>query len=390
MNFELSDEQVFLQEAARDALGRVRTVEAAREALEGAALPDLWPTASQAGWTGLLIGDAHGGAGLGALDAMLVLIECGRVLAGVPLLGHLPATALLDADGQHPKLLAALAAGDERAAFVPLRPGDDRDSAWTAEPRAGKRRAPAPAVGGLAAGEDDGGRYDVTVSGEVAWVPDAPGAGTLVVLALDGVRPVAVLVDAVRDGAPAAGVRVEPASAYDATRQLGHVTLDGARGRLLDVGEEELANAWFLAHALIAAESLGAVEESLRRSVEYAKERYTFGRAIGSYQAVKHALTEVLRQAENTRSLLYYAGWARRDAPGEFAVAASAARSAAGSALDFAARELISVHGGIGATWEHDAPLFFRRAQLSRRLLAGTGDATDRVAGELLRAAAPA
>jgi alkylation response protein AidB-like acyl-CoA dehydrogenase len=56
-------------------------------------------------------------------------------------------------------------------------------------------------------------------------------------------------------------------------------------------------------------------------------------------------------------------------------------------ALDYAARAMISVHGGIGATWEHDAPLYFRRAQLSRRLLGGSSGATDRVAGELLAGA---
>ncbi|MBB4665043.1 acyl-CoA dehydrogenase family protein [Conexibacter arvalis] len=378
MNFELSDEQVFLREAARDALGRVRTVEAARDALEGAELPDLWPTTAQAGWTGLLISEDHGGAGLGAIDAMLVAAECGRVLAGVALLGHLPATALLDADGGEGQLLARLASGAARAAFVPARPGDDRDPAWTAEPRRGIRRAPAPAV---TVGGSDGG---ATVSGTVAWVPDAPGADVLVVAAVesDG-RPRAVAIDG-----GAAGVAIEAASAYDATRPLGHVTLDGARGRLLDVDGEQLAAAWFLAQALIAAESLGAVEEALRRSVEYAKERFTFGRPIGSYQAIKHALTEVLRRQENTRSPLYYAGWAHGSKPDEFALAASAARSCAGGALDYAARELISVHGGIGATWEHDAPLFFRRAQLSRRLLGGTGDATDRVAAELLGQAA--
>ena len=91
-------------------------------------------------------------------------------------------------------------------------------------------------------------------------------------------------------------------------------------------------------------------------AVQYAKERFTFGRAIGSYQAIKHGLTEVLRRQENARSLLYYAGWAFDDQPEEFALAASAARSAAGSALDFAARQNIVTHGGIGATWEHDAP----------------------------------
>ena len=117
---------------------------------------------------------------------------------------------------------------------------------------------------------------------------------------------------------------------------------------------------------------------------DYALQRQAFGRAIGSYQAVKHSLTEVLRQLENGRSLLYYAGWARRGGPQEFPLAASAARSVSGRALDTASRTMISVHGGIGATWEHDAPLYFRRAQLSRRLLGGTAQATDRVAGELI------
>ena len=92
----------------------------------------------------------------------------------------------------------------------------------------------------------------------------------------------------------------------------------------------------------------------------------------------------MLRQLDNGRSLLYYAGWSRTGAPQEFPLAASAARSVAGRALDQAARTMISVHGGIGATWEHDAPLYFRRAQLSRRLLGGTASATDRAAGEVM------
>ncbi len=98
MNLSLSDEQVFLREAARGTLSRFKTFEANREALDGKAdaLPDLWPAACEAGWPGLLIDEQHGGAGLDAFDAMLVLGECGRVLAPIALLGHLPATAILD------------------------------------------------------------------------------------------------------------------------------------------------------------------------------------------------------------------------------------------------------------------------------------------------------
>ncbi len=200
-----------------------------------------------------------------------------------------------------------------------------------------------------------------------------------------GGQPVAVAVPA--DGE---GVAVESVVRYDATRSLGHVRFTRTRGRRLAVDADVMGNAWYLAHALIAAESIGAVQTCLEVSVAYAKERFTFGRAIGSYQAIKHELTEVLRQMENARGLQYYAGWAREARPEEFPLAASAARSAAGAALDFAARAMINVHGGIGATWEHDAPLFFRRAQLSRRLLAGTNDATDRVAEQTMASAVAA
>jgi alkylation response protein AidB-like acyl-CoA dehydrogenase len=371
MNLALSDEQEFLREAARGALSRVETIKAAREALEGGGLPDLWPTAVEAGWPGLVVDEEHGGAGLGAFDAMLVAQECGRVLAPVPLLGLLPASALLQAAGD--EALEAVAAGDVRPAWLPARPPGDLVEGWTVDARVGKHRAAAPR------GTIDGDA--VTFTGEVAWVPDAPGADLLVVVGADEAG--APVVGAVE----AASARIEAVTRYDATRSLAHVTLDDAAGRRLAVTDEQLARAWYLAQSLLAAESLGAVEATLEMAVQYAKERFTFGRAIGSYQAIKHGLTEVLRRQENARSLLYYAGWAFDDQPDQFPLAASAARSAAGSALDFAARQNIATHGGIGATWEHDAPLFFRRAQLSRRLLGGAGDATDRVAAELLAAA---
>ncbi len=390
MNLALSDEQILLREAARDALSRFKTVEAARSALDEATdgskqssngripgLPDLWPTACEAGWPGLLIDEERGGAGLDAFDAMLVLQECGRVLASVPLLGHLPATAILNESPNAADLLSELASGEQRAAYLPSRPPDDLDDRWSADPQSGIERAQLPTLGPT--GTD--GR--APLSGRFSFVPDAPGAHWLVGVALQEGRAVGVAVPSDADG-----VGVERVMRYDATRLLGHVTFDDAPALVLDAPEDSLISAWHLVQALIGAESLGSVETALEVSVQYAKERFTFGRAIGSYQAVKHSLTEVLRQLENGRSLLYYAGWARRGMPAEFPLAAASARSVAGHALDYASRAMISVHGGIGATWEHDAPLYFRRAQLSRRLLGGTDDATDRVAGEALAKAA--
>ena len=368
VNFALSDEQELLREAARQALSRVSTVQAARAALEDPrSLPDLWTTAVQAGWPGLLISEDRGGAALGAFDAMLVAEECGRVLAAVPLLGLFPATAILNAAGD--AALEQIARGELRPAYLPARPPSERVGYWSVDRRSPAGRAVAP----RARRQGDA----VLLDGEVAWVPDAPGADLLVAVAVDedGGEPIAAVV-----GAGAEGVAVEPQTRYDATRSLGHVTLAGALARPLEVGAERLAGAWYLAQALLAAESIGAAEACLQMSVAYARERHTFGRPIGSYQAIKHELTEVLRRLENARGLQYYAGWAHDARPQELALAASAARSAAASALDFASRSAINVHGGIGATWEHDAPLFFRRAQLSRRLLAGARDATDRVA----------
>lgn len=374
MNLALSDEQEFLREAARGALSRYKTLEAAREALDGneQALPDLWPTAVEAGWPGLLVSEENGGAGLDAFDAMLVLGECGRVIAGIGLLGHLPATAILGSGSGGTELLEPLASGERRAAYLPVSPPGDIEQAWTADPESGIRRAAAPT-----ASRD--GMGVPRVNGRLAFVPDAPGADVLVGVALLDGNPVGFAVEA-----SASGVEVDALERYDSTRSLGHVKLSDAEAVLIEAHADELAGAWYLAQALLAAESIGSVETALDTSVAYAKERHTFGRAIGSYQAVKHSLTEVLRQLDNGRSLLYYAGWARSGAPAEFPLAASAARSVSGRALDHAARTMISVHGGIGATWEHDAPLYFRRAQLSRRLLGGTAAATDRVAGEIL------
>jgi alkylation response protein AidB-like acyl-CoA dehydrogenase len=381
MNLALSDEQEFLREAARGALSRFKTLQAAREALDGdeSALPDLWPTACEAGWPGLLFDEAHGGAGLDVFDAMLVLGECGRVLAPVPLLGHLPASAILNDSPAAAPWLAEVSSGERRAAYLPAQPPTDLSDRWSTDPASGSERGALPTAG--APDEDD----RVLVNGSFAFVPDAPGASGMIGVALQDGRPIGI---AILSESP--GVEVQPVRRYDATRSLGHVSFTDSPAVVLDAPEETLAAAWHLAQALIAAESLGSVETALDVSVAYAKERFTFGRAIGSYQAVKHALTEVLRQLENGRSLLYYAGWSRHGAPEEFPLAAAAARSVAGRALDQAARTMISVHGGIGATWEHDAPLYFRRAQLSRRLLGGTAGATDRVAGELIAQASAA
>jgi alkylation response protein AidB-like acyl-CoA dehydrogenase len=376
MDLSLTDEQEFLREAARGALKRVDTVAAAREALEDETKrPDLWRTIVEAGWTGLLTTEDQGGAGLGLYDAMLVAQEAGRVLAPVPLVSTLPAATILDAADD--QAAEPVAGGEVRIAWLPAAPPTDQEPRWTADPLRGVLRADLPKA------ELDGDA--ARLNGAVHWVPDAAQAEQLLVTADGPDGPVPVLVDA-----SAQGVTVEGLWRYDATRPLGHVTLENAQGRVVQADATAIRRAWQVAQGLLAAEAVGAVDGLLPVAIAYAKERHTFGRAIGSYQAVKHQLVEVLRLLENAKSLLIYAAWAFENSPGELALATAAARSGAEHALDVATRVQISVHGGIGATWEHDAPLFFRRAQLSRRLLGGEAGATDRVAGELMTGVVPA
>ena len=168
-------------------------------------------------------------------------------------------------------------ASDERAGVRRgAQPADDLDGDWTV---AGEPRHAAPA-------RDAPTATAVTADGAVAWVPDAPGADVLVVVGAG--RPAAGrgVVEAGADGVERRGAPALRRHALARPRDAERAR----RARVLERRRGQLADAWYLAQALIAAESLGTVEACARGSVAYAKERFTFGRAIGSYQAIKHAL----------------------------------------------------------------------------------------------------
>jgi alkylation response protein AidB-like acyl-CoA dehydrogenase len=351
MHRALSDEQGFLAEAASGVLSRQDTINAARSALDGAPVGSLWPLAVDAGWPGLLIGEEADGAGLGAYEAMLVLEACGAVLADARLLGHLSATAVLELGEANLELRAALAAGELRAAFI-----DGGDGAVRATL--------------------DGDTARLT--GEAASVLDAPDADVLAVLAMgpDGERVACLLEDA-------GAATVQALRCYDATRTLANVRFDDVAAAPLGVGGERATQGRDMQRALLAAEAVGAADACLRMARDYAVDRRAFGRPIGSYQAIKHKLVEMLRRIEGTRSLLTWAGRAWQDDASDFSLAANAARVAAVDALDYTAPENIFIHGGIGATWEHDAQLYYRRAEVARRLSGGADAAADAVSCEL-------
>jgi alkylation response protein AidB-like acyl-CoA dehydrogenase len=223
----------------------------------------------------------------------------------------------------------------------------------------------------------------VVGDGRVESLLDIEGASLLVVRGIDGNGAPACAY--VRADAPGVKVLAEPT--YDATREVGSVTLNGAQLQPLDLEPDLATLGRDLQRTLIAAESVGAADACLAMARDYAVERVAFGRPIGSYQAIKHKLVEMLRRVEAARSAVGTAG--RQWTSPEFAISANAARVVAGDALDYAAPENIFIHGGVGATWEHDASLYYRRAEASRRLAGGSDAASLVVARAMLERCAP-
>ena len=195
---------------------------------------------------------------------------------------------------------------------------------------------------------------------------------------LDGVHADAFLALQGEDVVIAPGT-VTTRQPIDPTRGLADVALGE-----VEVVASGAADRWTRARqvgrVVLAAEGLGTAARALEIGVEYTKERHAFGRPIGSYQAVKHALVDVYVEVEQLRSLVWWGAWAADNAPDELPMAAAAAKGAAAATLERAAETLIQVHGGIGFTWEHDAHLFWRRAKVDRFLLGDDVDAFDEVA----------
>jgi len=300
---------------------------------------------------------------------MAALEELARPPAPAPLASHWGAPRLLAAAASRD--VAELVSGRARAVLVAARPPVGPDG-WTTG--AAGDLVHLPRATRVA---DDAW----TVSGRAPWVADLDGADLLVVIAADDAGVAAYRV------VSGPGTRVEAVLRYDHTTPLGHLILDAAPATRLDLPEDELCRAWSLAQGFAAAEAIGVARACLDMSLVHARERYAFGRPIGSYQAVKHRIVEILRLVENAENCATWFGDAWHADPASAPLAAASARYSADLAQQFATRSNIFVHGGMGATWEHDAPYFYRRAQLRRMLLAGADNAAVEIGAHLLAAA---
>jgi alkylation response protein AidB-like acyl-CoA dehydrogenase len=201
----------------------------------------------------------------------------------------------------------------------------------------------------------------------------------------DGVSLYAVLADA-------PGVRRSELATVDLTRPQANITFDSAPATLLaGPGETPsvITRALQTGAALLAVEQVGAAQHLLDLAVEYAKTRMQFGRQIGTFQAVKHRLADMLVDLEHARSTAYHAVWALVDDSDDIALATCIAQATCSAALSRIAADTIQVHGGIGFTWEHQAHLYFKRAMTNAALLGTAEQHRDRVAQIVLDTAVP-
>ncbi|MFE1858782.1 acyl-CoA dehydrogenase family protein [Streptomyces anandii] len=329
--------------------------------------PALWTAlAEQLGLPGLALPESCGGAGCSVTELALACEETGRALAPTPLLATsvlaAPLILRLGTPAQRAALLPRITAGTLTAALAVPGPAlttalaltGGNDGAWAGGGRAG----------GVQARRAEG---VWRLYGQVDQVLDGHRAGLLVVAAHTGgfARSRTLLFLVAGD---AEGVVRTRRTALDATRPQGRVQLRDVRAELLggDEGDGEgadvlgaLADTGDAAAAVLACEAVGAADRALELTVEYVKQRRQFGRAVGSFQAVKHRLADVYVQVQAARSAACYAAWA---AAGHGGRAGGLALAQALQALRLAAGEAIQLHGGIGFTWEHEAHLYFKRA----------------------------
>jgi alkylation response protein AidB-like acyl-CoA dehydrogenase len=364
--FTFTDEQAQLRDAVRGFCAENFDEQTVRRLMESDPTydPKVWARlGSELGVLGLSVPESDGGVGGTLVDQAVAVEALGASLACGPLFGTvylaIPALVAASAGPVRDGLLAELVEGRRTAAFaVPERAGAF-DAAGVTVTVAG------PAV-----------------SGTAERVVDGAAADELLVAAND---PAGVALYAVDAAGP--GVDRTPLVTVDLTRPQATIHLSDAPARLVaGPGEAErvIGHALQVGSALLAVEQVGAAQHLLDLAVEYAKSRLQFGRPIGSFQAVKHRLADMLVDLEHSRSTAYHAVWALTAGSDDPALAASIAQATCSAAFSRIAADTIQVHGGIGFTWEHQAHLYFKRATSDAALLGTAEQHRARVASLVL------
>jgi alkylation response protein AidB-like acyl-CoA dehydrogenase len=359
MEFAFTDEQDQFRAVVRRFLSDKSPTTAVRRLMETADGydPDVWrQLAGDLALTGIHIPEVYGGAGFGPVELGIAMEEQGRALLCAPYFSScvLAAGAIANAatGEQKADLLPPIATGQIRAALAVTEPNGRWD-----------------ATGIEATASSAGGGW--IIDGTKSFVIDGCSAQALVVVArAAGSYGNAGLSFFVVQG-DAAGITRTPLATLDATRKQAKIVFRRAPAQLLgDAGGGAAPLARTLDHAAIALanEMVGGAQALLESAVAYANIRVQFGRAIGSFQAIKHKCADMLLDVELAKSVAYYAAQAEADGDKQTPGLASMAKAAAADAYMRAAANTIQIHGGIGFTWDHDTHLWFKRAKSSEVL----------------------
>lgn len=350
MDFDLSDEQKMLADQAFGLLAERTPYDNLRKLIDSEAEWDepLWRELGNLGFLGANVPEEFGGLGMSELDLGVISQELGRANAAVPFMSSIVLAAdairLAGSPEQKQEWLPKLASGEVVGCFA-------------------SAEGPGPILGRTANLE---GRKLNAIKHPVA---DAGVATIAVVQVGDG------LVLARLDQP---GVKLTKLESFDQLRPHYRIEFVEADVEPLP-GTNILPTLLDRAAVQVAFEAVGGSEACLQMGRDYVMERQMFGRALGSYQAIKHKLADVAVAIELAKSNAYFAGWAAEASKDELPHGAAAARLTAIKAFEIAARENLQVHGGIGYTYEANCHFYYRRERLLAVNVGNRGFWADRL-----------
>lgn len=346
MSLAHSDDQRMIRDAAASFLADASDAAAVRAAMELPLGfdPEVWDGIAELGWCGVAVPESHGGLGLGPVELALILEQMGRHLLCAPYFSSVALAANL--------LVQAGSSTAKRKHLPQLASGAVRATAGL------------EAIG-VKAKKASGGWI---LNGSVAHVADGASSELVLLACANGVFAVS---------AGARGLRVEARQGWDGTRRFADLVLRNVAAERVDNGKAgAVARAESLARLYLAAEQLGGAQQCLDLAVKYTSERRQFGRAIASFQAIKHRCAQMMVQVESLRSAVYGVAAAAADASALKALQAECAltKALASDTFFHCAAEAIQLHGGVGFTWEYEPQLHFKRAQAGSHWLGSRSD----------------
>jgi alkylation response protein AidB-like acyl-CoA dehydrogenase len=360
--FRATTERFLVEHASPDTLRSLRDDDAGFDR-------DYWRRGAELGWTSLLVDEAHGGgsiSGAGLVDLSLVAYEFGHHAAPGPLAAtNVAASALSDhgAPDAQGEVLSGLLAGDVIATWCAPELGARPDT-WRTGVEAER------------AGDA------LVLRGAVRPVEHAGQADHFLVTARDGAGLTQVLVPA-----DAEGVTVEALETVDLTRRFGAVAFDGVRvGAETVVGvpgaaSTDVARQLRRVATMLNCEAVGAMQGAFDMTVEWSFDRYSFGRPLASYQALKHRFADMMSWLQAAHAISDAAcAAAQGDEPNADELA-SAAKAFIGRHGGELIQDCVQLHGGIGVTFDHDLHLYLRRLTVNRSVAGTPREHLRRIAG---------